>query len=927
MIAFRVICSLLVQTDPSSWTPISIVRVEETAGIARDGEIIAVKADLKEGFPRVVSVRDGREVPSQNGAGSEVVFLASLPENGARTYRISSAPESSGLETGLVTAPVQGFVEVRPLRPFGLTVSNGHLRVDLHPRSGQIGKMAHLKGSGKLLTFVGGDRDSKIHWNPDLRNRSRLFKAPGLRGDRGWEYVHYWDPPPHFELEKGPVRVRLRRWGPFTHNREVFCSVTYTIPAGQPYLIVDTELKMLEDYEVEFLRDDEFGFKFGFNRALWKEKNGTVRGWDLLKMIKPGDTVHGTPIVQHGIIPLEPDLPWITFYNDENAVAVAVIHLEYRNGAVGRVEMAAPMSFIHVKGKAYNYWGRFLAGMLHKLPQVRLPKGCEWRTRSAILFHRFDGKGKPEELEKYERLLRNPLRVTVTPVAGKPRFTDVTKESGIRLNTKTRPRQPQYGTQRPHGVAIEDFDEDGLADILFVCFGEPHVQLFRNLGGLRFKNVTKGSGLETFTGWGTGAAVGDYDRDGHLDVYLTSVQFDKKDRKITPAGRESRLYKGTGKGTFRDVSEPSGTLLRRPGRSCAWSDVDGDGWIDLYVTGPFAAAALFKNNRDGTFTDIAAEAGVALADRTSLGCAFGDIDGDGLDDLFVANYYSQVSVLFRNQGGGRFRDITGAAGVGRKASGVGCVFADVSNRGKLDLYVTTDSWLSGANYTEAQLLAKGNTVEPNVLYRGDGKAGFAAAPDGTLAHKTLSHDAILEDLDHDGFVEIYVGVDAIPTGNKFATSKGGNPLWTRPDGKTWREARAEWGVGFEANCVCVPAADLDNDGDLDLVLVNFYKNAVIYRNDTDDRNWLRVKAVGRKSNLDGIGAKIRVFAPDGKLVGFREVQSGAGYGRSSPLEAHFGLGKKPAAAYRVEVVFPAAKKTATVSDAKPGRRIVIREPE
>src|SRR5207248_9242863 len=138
-------------------------------------------------------------------------------------------------------------------------------------------------------------------------------------------------------------------------------------------------------------------------------------------------------------------------------------------------------------------------------------------------------------------------------------------------------------------------------------------------------------------GSGTGSAVGDFDRDGKLDVYISSLR----------AG-ESRLFKGKGDGTFVDVSLKSGTLLRTPARSCAWSDVDGDGWLDLYVTSPEGANHLFRNNRDGTFTDVAKEAGVGLADRHSLGCAFGDADGDGLDDLFVTSYDSQVSARFRN---------------------------------------------------------------------------------------------------------------------------------------------------------------------------------------------------------------------------------------------------------------------------------------
>ena len=132
----------------------------------------------------------------------------------------------------------------------------------------------------------------------------------------------------------------------------------------------------------------------------------------------------------------------------------------------------------------------------------------------------------------------------------------------------------------------------------------------------------------------------------------------------------------------------------------------------------------------------------------------------------------------------------------------------------------------------------------------------------------------------------------------------------------------------EANCVCIPAADFDNDGDLDLLLVNFYSNAVLYRNETNDKRWLRVKATGTTSNSDGIGARIKVFAVLGdrrNLVGMRQIQSGAGYGRCSPLEAHFGLGIPTADHYQVEILFPGNQIPVVVDSVKAGQRIVVNE--
>ncbi len=509
-------------------------------------------------------------------------------------------------------------------------------------------------------------------------------------------------------------------------------------------------------------------------------------------------------------------------------------------------------------------------------------------------------------------VLAPALLAFAQPRPALPRFTDVTAASGLKIAANT-----GVGGTNPHAIAVADFDGDGLPDVVIPTFGKPHVYYFRNLGGLRFADVTKGSGLESFEGEGTGAAVADFDGDGKPDLYLTSVR-----------GGASRLYRNNGNGTFTDVSARAGVLVKTPARSCAWSDVDGDGYPDLYVTCPDGSNRLFRNNRDGTFTDIAAQAGVELKGRHSLGCAFGDADGDGLDDLFVTCYQSQPSALFKNLGGGKFRDVTAAAGLGRRASSVGCVFADVFNRGLLDLYVTTDSWLSGANYTEPQLLKMKHTVEPNLLYRGDGKGKFTPLDVPPSQLKTLGHDAVIEDLDHDGLADIYVAVDA-ESGNRWATSKGGNPLWSRTDGKNWRDVAKEWGVKHEANCVCLAAADFDNDGDLDLLLVNFYSQPVLYRNETNGKDWLRVKAVGGKSNRDGIGAQVTVYtsgATRTRLVGFRQIQSGSGYGRCSPLEAHFGLGKA-ASVYRVEVFFPATRTRVVREHVTPGQRLVVREAE
>ena len=433
LFSFILVAAFYCQGDTKKWDAAWRQKVDvqlvEIAGLARVREPVEVRLPAKglalerwQREARVVELSSGREMPSQVLAAGKtdvsVVFQVTLDSKQQRVFRVyfdNAKAKVPIYQTDLSAQPVTGFVKIEPRRVFALSIRNEHVRVDLHPKSGQIGKLSFLKGTGDLWGFVGGNLNSNLHWNPDLRNRSRLFDAPGLRGKRAWEYVHYWDPPPNAAVEQGPVLVRVRRWGAFAHTPEVYCSVTYTIHAHRPLVVVDTELRMLKDYELEFLRDDEFGFKLGFNRALWKEKAGPPRGWDLTKLLPIGSVAHGKKIEANGILPLEPDCPWITFYHDQTADAVAVIHTRYENGAVGSVKMDPPMAFIHVKGAAYNYWGRVLAGKLHRLPQAKLTKGLEWKTQSVLLVHRFDGKGEPKTLLHYDHRLRQPLKVAVFP--------------------------------------------------------------------------------------------------------------------------------------------------------------------------------------------------------------------------------------------------------------------------------------------------------------------------------------------------------------------------------------------------------------------------------------------------------------------------------------------------------------------------------
>ena len=241
----------------------------------------------------------------------------------------------------------------------------------------------------------------------------------------------------------------------------------------------------------------------------------------------------------------------------------------------------------------------------------------------------------------------------------KARFTDLSANSGLKIAANT-----GVGGTNLYGVAVGDFDGNGLLDVIILTFGKPHIYYFHNLGKFEFKDETAASGLMGFEGEGTGIAVADYDNDGRPDLYVTSL------RKGA-----SRLFRNEGKGKFVDVSNKAGVLLTTPSRSCAWSDMDGDGFVDLYVTCPDGANSPFTISVMEHSERSAQIAGVGLAGRHCWAALSRTRTAMVLDDLFVTNYRSQESVLFRNLGGMRFEDVTAQAGLKRKASSVGCAFA------------------------------------------------------------------------------------------------------------------------------------------------------------------------------------------------------------------------------------------------------------
>ena len=425
-------------------------------------------------------------------------------------------------------------------------------------------------------------------------------------------------------------------------------------------------------------------------------------------------------------------------------------------------------------------------------------------------------------------------------------FTDVTLKSGL--------ARTGWG----QGVCAGDFDNDGHIDLFVSYWGD--CALYRNNGNGTFTDIAAKAGVTTRTTtglkrWNTGCAFLDYDRDGHLDLYVANyIDFDPKTAPLPESGpclyegltvacgppglqgAKDILFHNNGDGTFTDVSEKAGILKKQGtyGLGVLVGDFDNDGWPDVYVADDSAPSALFKNNHDGTFTDIGLEAGVAFgADgktQAGMGVSAADAFGDGRLAIFKTNFAGDTSSLYRNLGNNNFEDMTFQSGLGRNTRflGWGASFLDFNNDGWPDILTC-----NGHVYPEVrEKESESGYRERKVLYRNNGKGKF-------------------ED----------VSTEAGPGIMEPVAGRG---------------------------CAI---GDFDNDGDLDIVVNCVNDVPQLLRCDsTLKNNWVKVKTIGTKSNRSGIGAKI-YCRPEGEHPQMDEVRSGGSYISQSDLRVHFGLAK------------------------------------
>ena len=478
------------------------------------------------------------------------------------------------------------------------------------------------------------------------------------------------------------------------------------------------------------------------------------------------------------------------------------------------------------------------------------------------------------------------------------------------------------------GAIADDFDNDGYLDIFVSTWDTAgQLRLFRNNRDGTFTERTAEAGLLGLYG-GLNLVQADYDNDGHLDLLVLRGAW------LEEHGRQpNSLIRNNGDGTFTDVTFDAGLgEAHYPSQTAAWADYDNDGDLDLYVgnewtPGLAAPSQLFRNNGDGTFTDVAEAAGVANR-RRAKSVVWGDYDGDRLPDLYVSNL-GEENRLYRNTGQGTFVDEAPRLGVAEPSWSFPAWFWDVDNDGLLDLYVAT--YTARIEHLAASALGRPADIELQRLYRRTDRGGFeeVAEPYG-LAEPTATMGANFGDVDNDGYLDFYLG-----TGAPQYQSLMPNLMYRNRDGRGFSNVTYAGGFGHLQKGHGIAFADLDNDGDHDVFEQmggafpgDRFGNA-LYENPGFGNRWITVELQGVRSNRSAIGARIRAVIvdddTDGRRSIYRHVNSGGSFG-GNPLRQTLGLGQA-SRLERLEVFWPATGLTQTFADLQLDRIIRIVEGE
>ena len=501
-----------------------------------------------------------------------------------------------------------------------------------------------------------------------------------------------------------------------------------------------------------------------------------------------------------------------------------------------------------------------------------------------------------------------------SPTAGPIVFEEIAQRSGLTFVSDSSPtpnkNQPETMVA---GVALLDYDNDGYLDVLVVNGAAiPSLQkespkywnrLYHNNHDGTFTDVTEAAGVAG-TGYGMGVAVGDYDNDGWPDVYVVNVG-------------KNQLLHNNGNGTFSDLTDKAGVAggvldgKKMWSVSAAWVDYNNDGFLDLFVSNyckwevnkdPYCGPTpklraychpnnyanlpntLYRNNGDGTFTDVSAETGIAKYLGKGMGVAIADYDGDGFTDIFVAND-NHPNFLFHNLGGKKFEEVALESGVayaqsGSALSGMGVDFKDVDNDGRPDLWHT----------------AVENESFPLFHNVGGGQFVEQTLPAQLAVTRSMSGwgNGIF-DFDNDGWKDLFVArsnvLDNIAQFSNRKYEEANSVLRNLGNGK-FQDVSANAGPDFQSAAAHrgVTFGDLDNDGRIDAVVTVLNGPVRYFHNVSKNSNhWIMLKLVGKKSNRMGLGAQVRITSDDGQ-VQYNHATTAVGYACGSDSRVHFGLG-------------------------------------
>jgi hypothetical protein len=461
------------------------------------------------------------------------------------------------------------------------------------------------------------------------------------------------------------------------------------------------------------------------------------------------------------------------------------------------------------------------------------------------------------------------------------------------------------------GCILDDFDNDGFIDLIMSPLNlNGQIRYFRNGGDGRFTERTAEAGLQGLPG-GLNIQQTDYNNDGFLDVWIERGGWYQKQGRIPGS-----LLRNNGDGTFTDVTEQAGLLRAHPSQTCVWFDYDGDGWLDLFKGNETSDAAdpdpceLFRNNRDGTFTECAAACGLDVK-AIVKGVACADYDQDRRPDLYLS-ILNAPNKLFHNDGtnaSGRwkFTDVTAHARVSEPILSFPTWFFDYDNDGWEDLFVSGYK-MGNLGEVAADYLGLPHEGTPPKLYRNNRDGTFADVTDAAkLNHVLLTMGCNFGDLDNDGWLDFYLG-----TGEPSLGAIMPNRMFRNANGKFFQDVTTAGGFGHLQKGHGVGFADLDNDGDQDvfIVLGGAYPGdrarSALFLNPGNKNRWTKIKLEGTRSNRAGIGARIKVSvtSPDGPRTIYKTVNSGGSFG-SSPLLQEIGLGNATAIT-SVEVFWPAS---------------------